>query len=153
MIAGGRPDTAHRRDVTVSGVAATQPAAQSGGHDHAAINDLPGTNQLEALPGDRPPGDRLIGIREIRELFSLGRTAAYELTHRDGFPAPVPLSSHAYRWWAREVAAFAAALQREGRSPTGRSRRQAHQPTPRQEAAHLRITGTVRSARSRRIPP
>ena len=110
------------------------------------------TDQPEVLPGDQPPGDRLISIREIRQLFSLGRTAAHELTHRPGFPAPVPLSSHAYRWWASEVAAFAAALRSDGQDSPSRSRRRAQQPTLPQEAAHLHITGKVRSARSRRTP-
>ena len=30
--------------------------------------------------------DRLISIGDIRNLFKLGRTAAYELTHRPEFP-------------------------------------------------------------------
>jgi predicted DNA-binding transcriptional regulator AlpA len=136
----------------MSGDHIAQPATQPGTNDDPAVSSPPGTDQPEALPGDLPPGDRLISIREIRQLFSLGRTAAYELTHRPGFPAPVPLSSHAYRWWASEVAAFAAALRIEGQNPPGRSRRRAQQPTLPQETAHLRITGKVRSARSRKAP-
>ena len=34
--------------------------------------------------------DSLIGITEIRRIFRLGRTAAYELTHRPGFPRSRP---------------------------------------------------------------
>jgi predicted DNA-binding transcriptional regulator AlpA len=55
----------------------------------------------------------LITINEIRKIFGLGRTAAYELTHRPGFPAPVPISRRCYRWWAKEVAAFAAELREQ----------------------------------------
>ena len=135
----------------MSGDQVPHPANQPGTSDDPAASSPSGTHQPEAVPGDQPPGDRLISIREIRQLFSLGRTAAYELTHRPGFPAPVPLSSHAYRWWASEVTAFAAALRNEDQNPPGRSRRRA-QPTLPQETAHLRITGKVRFARSRRTP-
>ena len=47
-----------------------------------------------ATPGPETAGqaqwssDRLISIEEIRKLFKLGRTAAYELTHRPEFPEP-----------------------------------------------------------------
>ena len=41
--------------------------------------------------------DALIGIADIRKRFKLGRTAAYELTHRPGFPDPVRISP---RWQA-----------------------------------------------------
>lgn len=51
----------------------------------------------------QPASDRLIGIADIRELFKLGRTAAYELTHRPEFPDPIEISPHCYRWWASEV--------------------------------------------------
>ena len=57
--------------------------------------------------------DRLISIGDIRDLFKLGRTAAYELTHRPEFPEPVPVSPRCYRWWASEVDAFAATLRRK----------------------------------------
>ena len=49
-----------------------------------------------AIPGPATAGsarwtsDRLISIGDIRKLFKLGRTAAYELTHRPDFPEPVP---------------------------------------------------------------
>src|SRR6185437_6766287 len=62
--------------------------------------------------GARWTSDRLICIGDIRSLFQLGRTAAYELTHRPDFPEPVPVSPRCYRWWASEVEAFAAALRR-----------------------------------------
>jgi predicted DNA-binding transcriptional regulator AlpA len=66
-----------------------------------------------AVREGRPP-DRLISVGDIRALFRLGRTAAYELTHRAEFPAPVHLSRRCLRWWASEVDAYADALQREG---------------------------------------
>ena len=70
----------------------TYPTTQPGSSDDPAISSPDGTDQPGAPPRDRPPTDRLIGIREIRQLFGLGRTAAYDLTHRPGFPAPVPVS-------------------------------------------------------------
>ena len=130
----------------------THPAAQPGSSDDPAISGPDGTDQPAAPLRDRPPTDRLIGIGEIRQLFGLGRTAAYDLTHRPGFPAPVPVSRNAYRWWASEVAAFTAALRTESQSSSGSPRRRAQQRTSPQEAAHLRITGKVRAARNRRTP-
>ncbi len=109
-----------------------------------------GTAEPEAPLRGRPPADSLITIREIRQLFGLGRTAAYELTHRPGFPAPVPVSARCYRWWAGEVAAFAAALRTQSRNPRSNSQRRAQQRTLSRDPAPLRITGTVRVARSRR---
>lgn len=93
-------------------------------------------------------GDRLISIADIRVLFKIGRTAAYELTHRPGFPDPVPVSPRCYRWWASEVETFATALRRErGQGGTRRARRP-HLPDP--AVPPRRITGTVRAARPRR---
>jgi predicted DNA-binding transcriptional regulator AlpA len=117
-----------------------------------ATNGSDGTDQPTAPPRGRLPTDSLIGIGEIRQLFGLGRTAAYDLTHRPGFPAPVPVSRNAYRWWASEVAAFTSALRADSQNPSGSSRRRAQQRTSPQEAAHLRITGKVRAARDRRTP-
>jgi len=37
----------------------------------------------------RLDADTLITIADIRRIFRLGRTAAYELAHRPGFPDPV----------------------------------------------------------------
>src|ERR1700722_7491894 len=86
-------------------------------------------------PGDpgavregRPP-DRLISIADIRVLFKLGRTAAYDLTHRPAFPAPVQGSRRCLRWWASEVDEYAEALQREG------AQRPANRPTARSAAS------------------
>ena len=97
---------------------------------------------------DRPGTDRLISVGDIRTLFQLGRTAAYELTHRRGFPAPVQVSPRCLRWWASEVDAYAVALQRE------RAQRKSRRTTTRQAAESAavppRITGTVRAAHSRR---
>src|ERR1700756_2682677 len=75
----------------------------------------------EAVRRGRPGGDRLISVGDIPALFKLGRTAAYELTHRAGFPAPVQVSRRCLRWWASEVDAYADTLQRE-RAPRGTRR-------------------------------
>ena len=90
----------------------------------------------------------LISIREIRALFGLGRTAAYELTHRPGFPAPVRISPRCYRWWAADVAAFTADLRRQARP--GNRQRPARQAAPAQDMPALHITGKVRMARRRK---
>lgn len=100
------------------------------------------------LAGQGPQvADKLISIREIRQLFGLGRTAAYDLTHRPGFPTPVRISSRCYRWWETEVTALAASL-RDQAQP-GRSRTRLGAPMVRDTSA-LRITGKVRRARIRR---
>jgi predicted DNA-binding transcriptional regulator AlpA len=90
----------------------------------------------------------LISIREIRALFGLGRTAAYELTHRADFPAPVRISPRCYRWWAAEVTAFTADLRRQAQP--GNRQRPARQPAPAQDMPALHITGKVRMARRRK---
>jgi predicted DNA-binding transcriptional regulator AlpA len=143
---------ASRGDIMISGDQITRPAAQPGSNDDLAINGSDGTDQLAAPPRDRPPTDSLIGIGEIRRLFGLGRTAAYDLTHRPGFPAPVPVSRNAYRWWASEVAAFTVALRTESQNSSAGPRHRAPERTSPQEAPHLRITGKVRAARNRRTP-
>jgi predicted DNA-binding transcriptional regulator AlpA len=117
--------------------------------------DSPGTHgpgESQAEVQTRWAADTLISIRDIRELFGLGRTAAYELTHRPGFPGPVKLSSRCYRWWASEVTAFTADV-RPGIAPSRRSHesgRAAHRPTSPNEPAPMRITGTIRVARRRK---
>ena len=113
---------------------------------------LHANDERDALLRERQPTDSLIDIREIRRIFGLGRTAAYELTHRSGFPAPVPLSPRCYRWWASEVAAFAATLRTERLKSPSAQRRLAQRGSLPQESAPLRITGNVRLARSRRVP-
>jgi predicted DNA-binding transcriptional regulator AlpA len=92
--------------------------------------------------------DRLIGIDYIRNLFKLGRTAAYELTHRSGFPDPVEISPHCYRWWASEVDAFAATLRRDRAQVHTRRAKTPHLPGP--AMPPRRITGKVRAARTRK---
>jgi predicted DNA-binding transcriptional regulator AlpA len=94
--------------------------------------------------------DSLIGIREIRRIFRLGRTAAYELTHRPDFPDPVPISPRCYRWWASEVAGFAAALRREPVQANAQPARKPPLPEPDPVAPQPRITGKVRAARARK---
>jgi len=95
------------------------------------------------------PLDRLITIDDVRALFKLGRTAAYELTHRAEFPAPVQVSRRCLRWWASDVDAYADALQREAAERRTRrtTARPAGEPTA---SAAGRITGTVRAARGHR---
>ena len=111
------------------------------------------------IPGPETAGqvqwttDRLISIGDIRKLFQLGRTAAYELTHRPEFPAPVPISSRCYRWWASEVDAFAANLRRKrpDESVGGDSSQRTTNPrTPHPATPPRRITGKVRAARAAR---
>lgn len=106
--------------------------------------------ESEAARQGRRDTDRLISISDIRSLFKLGRTAAYELTHRSEFPAPVQVSRRCLRWWASEVNAYADTLQREGAQSRARrtTRRQAGNPA----TLPRRITGTVRAARERKGP-
>ena len=115
-----------------------------------------------AIPGPETAGqaqwssDRLISIEEIRKLFKLGRTAAYELTHRPEFPEPVPISSRCYRWWASEVDAFAASLRRKrpDRSVEGDGSRPVTNPQiPRPAIPPRQITGKVRATRARKAAP
>ncbi len=94
--------------------------------------------------------DSLIDITEIRRIFRLGRTAAYELTHRPGFPDPVPISPRCYRWWASEVAGFAAALRREPAPANTQPAKKPPLPEPDPVAPQPRITGKVRAARARK---
>ena len=61
----------------------------------------------ETARQERGNTDQLISITDIRALFKLGRTAAYELTRRPEFPAPVQVSRRCLRWWASEVNAYA----------------------------------------------
>jgi len=117
--------------------------------------DSPGTHgpgEPRAEVQTRWATDTLISIRDIRELFGLGRTAAYELTHRPGFPEPVKLTPRCYRWWASEVIAFTTDV-RPRTAPSRRSReagRAAHRLAAPNEPAPMRITGTIRVARSRK---
>jgi predicted DNA-binding transcriptional regulator AlpA len=94
--------------------------------------------------------DALISIADIRKRFKLGRTAAYELTHRPGFPNPVPISPRCYRWWASEVYAFAASLRREQASQSAAGAPRKEKPQAPDPATPMRITGMLRAARTRR---
>jgi predicted DNA-binding transcriptional regulator AlpA len=113
----------------------------------------------QAIPGPetteqaRWTTDRLISIGDIRSFFKLGRTAAYELTHRPEFPEPVPISPRCYRWWASEVDAFAVALRmkRSEQSVRADSTQRATKPHASHPATPpRRITGKVRAARTRK---
>lgn len=92
--------------------------------------------------------DWLMSISDIRMLFKLGRTAAYELTRRPGFPAPVQVSRRCLRWWASEVGSYAGTLQHERAQRRSRRMTTPHAEWPVTE--RRRITGTVRAARSRK---
>jgi predicted DNA-binding transcriptional regulator AlpA len=121
-----------------------------------AVSDLPSSTTSEPEAGQpRWTSDRLLSIRDIRTIFRLGRTAAYELTHRPEFPEPVRVSPHCYRWWASEVDAFAAGRRRERAEPSrsGGSPRAAKQLTPQSATPPRRITGKVRAARTRKGTP
>ncbi len=107
-----------------------------------------GAGEPEPAATSRLQAGSLISIREIRALYDLGRTAAYNLTHRPGFPAPVRISPRCYRWWAAEVAAFTADLRRQARP--GNRQRPARQAAPAQDIPALHITGKVRMARRRK---
>ena len=110
-------------------------------------------------PAARPPagaplrldGDTLNTITDIRRIFRLGCTAAYELTRRAGFPDPVRVSARCYRWWASEVDAFAAALPREHARQAPRQARGPRLPDP--ATPRRQITGTVRAARTSKKDP
>ena len=119
------------------------PAAGEGRTGRLAVSPRAGEPEPAATASLQ--AGTLISIREIRALFGLGRTAAYELTHRPGFPAPVRISPRCYRWWAAEVAAFTADLRRQAR-PGNRQRPAA----PAQDLPALHITGKVRMARRRK---
>jgi predicted DNA-binding transcriptional regulator AlpA len=101
----------------------------------------------------RSSDDTLIAIAEIRAIFKLGRTAAYELTHRPDFPAVVRVSPRCYRWWASEVETFAEGLRSrpaEHRSTASPGWAGSRQQTPGPVVEPRHITGRVRSARARR---
>lgn len=112
---------------------------------------MPATTEPQPAP-ILPWADTLVSIRDICTLFQLHRTAAYELTHRPGFPEPVVISPRCYRWWASEISAYAAALRTEGAKP--RWRTSSTRPRPHAAAqsgtSACRISGTVRIARARR---
>ena len=97
---------------------------------------------------------RSLAVRygDIRNLFKLGRTAAYELTHRPEFPEPVPVSSRCYRWWASEVDAYAATLRlkRSQQSVEPRTQRATKPHASHRATPPRRITGKVRAARTRK---
>ena len=119
------------------------PTAEEGRTARLAVS--PGPGEPEPAATSSLQAGTLISIREIRALFGLGRTAAYELTHRPGFPAPVRISPRCYRWWAAEVAAFTADLRRQA-WPRNRQR----PVVPAQDLPALHITGKVRMARRRK---
>jgi predicted DNA-binding transcriptional regulator AlpA len=111
-----------------------------------AVPPDPAADGPHAARSLRQASDTLISIADIRTIFGLGRTAAYELTRRPGFPDPVPMSARCYRWWASEVDAFAAALRHQRAQPAARRTAKPGLPDP--AIPPRRITGTVRAART-----
>jgi predicted DNA-binding transcriptional regulator AlpA len=111
----------------------------------------PPTARARAGSPLRLDDDTLITITDIRRIFRLGRTAAYELTRRPGFPDPVRVSARCYRWWASEVDAFAAALPREHAPQAPRSAKGPRLPDP--ASPRRQITGRVRAARTGKKEP
>lgn len=109
----------------------------------------PVASRLEDAVPTRSASDELISIADIRRLFKLGRTAAYELTHRPGFPDHIEISPHCYRWWASEVYKFAATLHRE-RAQGGTPRVAKSRRPPESKMPPSRISGKVRAARVRK---
>jgi predicted DNA-binding transcriptional regulator AlpA len=99
---------------------------------------------VNAASLQRPASDQLIAIADIRKIFGLGRTAAYDLTRRLDFPGHVRVSSRCYRWWASEVQAYAEALRSDRARPAPQ---QAVKPQLSSTAVPLRISGKVRTAR------
>jgi len=94
--------------------------------------------------------DRLINIWEVAKVFGIGRTAAYKLTRRPGFPRPIVISPRCYRWPEAEVAAFAETLKEDPgqrRLPAGG--RRSRDGGRRGDAVAGRISGTVRPVRTR----
>jgi predicted DNA-binding transcriptional regulator AlpA len=139
---GRRPDEPMMNQIAADGC----PAPGEGrGSDSQAI--LGGPHESETVAVAELPTDRLIGIWEIRAIFGLGRTAAYELTHRPDFPAPICISSRCYRWWAAEITAFAGTLRQQTR-PANRQRSR-HPATRSDRTPTPRISGRVRIARRR----
>ena len=111
----------------------------------------PAIRPLETAGQTRWSTDRLISIGDIRDLFKLGRTAAYELTHRPEFPEPVPVSSRCYRWWASEVDAYAATLRlNRSQQSVGVSQRATNPDASHRATPPRRITGKIRAARNRK---
>ena len=127
------------------------PAEATGGDPHPTPEMPPSSEAGRMREPVRQAGhdtDWLISISDTRILFKLGRTAARELTRRPGFLAPVQLSRRCLCWWASEIDAYAASLQRQGaqRRTCATTTRPAYSSATRPRW----ITGTVRAARSRK---
>jgi predicted DNA-binding transcriptional regulator AlpA len=82
------------------------------------VGPLGDPSRGEGCPADgQGPGRCLcaaevFSVHEVARVFRLQRTAVYGLTRREGFPAPMVLSSRCYRWPAAEVVAFRDCLRR-----------------------------------------
>jgi len=93
------------------------------------MNEIPSSGGPNAKDPLRLASDQLINIADIRAIFKLGRTAAYDLTHRPGFPDPVRVSPRCYRWLASEVEGQVSAG-REGERAPATGHGPANQRTP-----------------------
>ena len=109
-----------------------------------------GPNEAQTEAQTRWATDTLISILDIRELFGLGRTAVYELTHRSGFPEPIKLSPRCYRWWASEVIAFTANVRLRNTPSRREVERAANRSASPNDSTPLLIIGAMRVARSRK---
>ena len=100
----------------------------------------------QAAAALRLASDSLISIADIRRIFGLGRTAAYELTRRPGFPNPVAGIRRAATGGGPAKSTRSpppsAATAHSGPRQTARPRLPDPATPPR------RITGTVRAART-----
>jgi predicted DNA-binding transcriptional regulator AlpA len=122
-------------------------------HDSFSETAVQSTGQPPLAVQTSWTSDTLISIRDLREFFGLGRTAAYELTRRPGFPVPVVISPRCYRWWASEVLAFAASIRSQSAKPNRPASCARRRREPDLSTSACRISGKVRAARTRRQAP
>lgn len=104
----------------------------------------------DGLPSWPRGAASLMSRREIGEFFRLGKSAAYDLTMRAGFPPPVVVSSRCLRWPQRDVTEFAESLR------DGATRRRARPHSGRRSPVapgQRRITGRVRAVGERKGTP
>jgi predicted DNA-binding transcriptional regulator AlpA len=138
------------RDLSSRNRPAPPCSAETAGHREMPLASKPDSASAKLETGSHAgwTDDSLLTIGDIREFFKLGRTAAYELTHRPEFPDPVPVSPRCYRWWASEVCEFAVTLRHE--RAQGCHQRTSRPRPPHPTAPPRRITGQLRPARTRK---
>lgn len=106
---------------------------------------LPRAGQPPA-EGPNVPGTSLVDRRQIAVFFGLRKSAAYDLTRREGFPAPVVVSPRCLRWEIGEVVAYARTLKSGGARRPGRRYGRGRAPAGR-TGRSATITGTIRTTR------